>query len=60
MEQLELHYVDGGSARILELRGEAITIGRIEGNDLVINHPSVSRRHATARDARLASGGSPT
>lgn len=45
MEQLELHYVDGGSARILELRGEAVTIGRIEGNDLVINHPSVSRRH---------------
>ncbi|HEY0788996.1 MAG TPA: adenylate/guanylate cyclase domain-containing protein [Thermoanaerobaculia bacterium] len=45
MEQLELHYQDGGSARVLELQGEPITIGRIEGNDLVLNHPSVSRRH---------------
>ncbi|HEU5162655.1 MAG TPA: adenylate/guanylate cyclase domain-containing protein [Thermoanaerobaculia bacterium] len=45
METLELHYLDGGAARILELRGEPVTIGRIEGNDLVLNHPSVSRRH---------------
>ncbi|HSN68617.1 MAG TPA: adenylate/guanylate cyclase domain-containing protein [Thermoanaerobaculia bacterium] len=45
MEKLELHYLDGGAARILELRGEPVTIGRIEGNDLVLNHPSVSRRH---------------
>lgn len=45
MDQIELHYLDGGSARILELRDEAVTIGRIEGNDLVLNHPSVSRRH---------------
>jgi adenylate cyclase len=45
MEQLDLHYQDGGSARVLELRGDPVTIGRIEGNDLVLNHPSVSRRH---------------
>ncbi len=45
MGQLELHYQDGGSARVLELREDPVTIGRIEGNDLVLNHPSVSRRH---------------
>ena len=45
MEKLDLHYLDGGAARILELRGDPVTIGRIEGNDLVLNHPSVSRRH---------------
>jgi adenylate cyclase len=45
MDQMELHYLDAGSPRILELRGDPVTIGRIEGNDLVLNHPSVSRRH---------------
>lgn len=31
---------------MLDLRGDPVTVGRIEGNDLVLNHPSVSRRHA--------------
>jgi len=46
MEQLQLHYVDLGVPRILDLREDVILIGRTEGNDLVLNHPSVSRRHA--------------
>ncbi|MFZ2490970.1 MAG: adenylate/guanylate cyclase domain-containing protein [Thermoanaerobaculia bacterium] len=45
MEQLQLHYVDLGVQRVSDLRGE-MSIGRTEGNDLVLNHPSVSRRHA--------------
>ena len=45
MEQLQLHYVDLGVPRIFDLRGESASIGRTEGNDLVLNHPSVSRRH---------------
>src|SRR5687768_15457406 len=46
MDQIQLHYVDLGAPRVLDLRGNALTIGRIEGNDVVLNHPSVSRRHA--------------
>jgi adenylate cyclase len=46
MDQLQLHFSDLGSARVFDLRNESVTIGRIEGNDLVLNHPSVSRRHA--------------
>lgn len=46
MDQLQLHFVDQGSPRSLDLRGDSLTVGRIEGNDLVLNHPSVSRRHA--------------
>ncbi|HVR43767.1 MAG TPA: adenylate/guanylate cyclase domain-containing protein [Thermoanaerobaculia bacterium] len=46
MDQLQLHYVDLGASRVFDLRGESVTVGRIEGNDLVLNHPSVSRRHA--------------
>jgi len=46
MDQLQIQYVDSGVSRLLDLRGEALTIGRTEGNDLVLNHPSVSRRHA--------------
>jgi adenylate cyclase len=30
---------------VTDLKGE-LTVGRTEGNDLVLNHPSVSRRHA--------------
>jgi adenylate cyclase len=45
MDQLQLHYVDLGVPRVLDLRGE-LSIGRTEGNDLVLNHPSVSRKHA--------------
>jgi adenylate cyclase len=46
MDQLQLHYVDLGVPRVLDLRGEVSLVGRTEGNDLVLNHPSVSRRHA--------------
>lgn len=46
MDQLQIQYVDSGVSRLVDLRGETLTIGRTEGNDLVLNHPSVSRRHA--------------
>ena len=45
MDQLQIHYVDLGVQRIADLRGE-MSVGRTEGNDLVLNHPSVSRKHA--------------
>jgi adenylate cyclase len=45
MDPLQIHYVDLGVQRIADLRGE-MSIGRTEGNDLVLNHPSVSRKHA--------------
>ncbi len=32
--------------QIFEIRGSTINIGRAESNDLVLNHPSVSRHHA--------------
>ena len=51
MEQLQIHYVDLGVQRMADLKGD-MSIGRTEGNDLVLNHPSVSRKHARfeARD----------
>src|SRR5512132_1832380 len=45
MEQLQIHYVDLGVPRVSDLKSE-MSIGRTEGNDLVLNHPSVSRKHA--------------
>ncbi|MBV8517569.1 MAG: FHA domain-containing protein [Acidobacteria bacterium] len=45
MDQLQIHYVDLGVPRVTDLK-EDMSIGRTEGNDLVLNHPSVSRRHA--------------
>src|SRR3954469_13664466 len=45
MEQLQIHYVDLGVPRIADLKSE-LSVGRTEGNDLVLNHPSVSRKHA--------------
>lgn len=45
MEQLQLHYVDLGVSRVTDLKSD-LAIGRTEGNDLVLNHPSVSRKHA--------------
>ncbi|HEY6213992.1 MAG TPA: FHA domain-containing protein, partial [Vicinamibacterales bacterium] len=45
MEQLQIHYVDLGVPRVAELNRE-LAVGRTEGNDLVLNHPSVSRKHA--------------
>lgn len=44
-DQLQIHYVDLGVPRVADLRGE-MSVGRTEGNDLVLNHPSVSRKHA--------------
>src|SRR5947208_339815 len=45
MEQLQIHYVDLGVPRLNDLKGD-LSIGRTEGNDIVLNHPSVSRKHA--------------
>ena len=45
MDQLQIHYVDLGVQRIADLEAE-MSVGRTEGNDLVLNHPSVSRKHA--------------
>ena len=45
MDSLQIHYVDLGVQRVADLKGE-MSIGRTEGNDLVLNHPSVSRKHA--------------
>jgi adenylate cyclase len=45
MEHLQIHYVDLGVPRVADLRQDT-AIGRTEGNDLVLNHPSVSRKHA--------------
>ncbi|MEK6375407.1 MAG: adenylate/guanylate cyclase domain-containing protein [Acidobacteriota bacterium] len=45
MEQLQVHYVDLGVPRISDLKGD-LSVGRTEGNDIVLNHPSVSRKHA--------------
>jgi adenylate cyclase len=44
-DQLQIHYVDLGVPRVTDLRSE-LSVGRTEGNDLVLNHPSVSRKHA--------------
>jgi adenylate cyclase len=44
-EHLQIHYVDLGVPRVTDLKGE-LSVGRTEGNDLVLNHPSVSRKHA--------------
>lgn len=45
MDQLQIHYIDLGVPRIADLKSE-LSVGRTEGNDLVLNHPSVSRKHA--------------
>jgi adenylate cyclase len=45
MEQLQVHYVDLGVPRLSDLKGD-LSVGRTEGNDIVLNHPSVSRKHA--------------
>src|SRR5512140_74041 len=45
MEQLQVHYVDLGVTRVADLKSD-MAVGRTEGNDLVLNHPSVSRKHA--------------
>ncbi|HKO56022.1 MAG TPA: adenylate/guanylate cyclase domain-containing protein [Thermoanaerobaculia bacterium] len=44
-EQLQIHYVDLGVPRVTDLKVD-MSVGRTEGNDLVLNHPSVSRKHA--------------
>jgi adenylate cyclase len=45
MEQIQIQFVDLGVPRSLTLTTE-LSIGRTEGNDLILNHPSVSRKHA--------------
>jgi adenylate cyclase len=45
MEQLQLHYVDLGVPRVMDLKHD-LSVGRTEGNELILNHPSVSRKHA--------------
>lgn len=45
MEQLQIHYVDLGVSRVADLKND-MAVGRTEGNDLVLNHPSASRKHA--------------
>src|SRR5258708_14430393 len=45
MDQLQIHYVDLGVPRVADLKSE-LSVGRTEGNDLVLNHPSGSRKHA--------------
>ena len=44
-EELQVHYIDLGVPRVTDLKGP-LTIGRTEGNDVILNHPSVSRKHA--------------
>src|SRR5688500_12288602 len=44
-DQLQLHFVDLGVPRVMALRGE-LSLGRTEGNDVILNHPSVSRKQA--------------
>jgi adenylate cyclase len=44
-DQLQIHYVDLGVPRVMDLKGP-LSVGRTEGNDLILNHPSVSRKHA--------------
>ncbi|MGA7614045.1 MAG: adenylate/guanylate cyclase domain-containing protein [Thermoanaerobaculia bacterium] len=46
MQNLQVHYSDLGVPRLFELKDHPTTVGRTEGNDIVLNHPSVSRRHA--------------
>ena len=45
MDQLQIHYIDLGVPRVTDIKSD-MSIGRTEGNDLVLNHPSVSRKHA--------------
>jgi adenylate cyclase len=49
MDQIQLHYVDLGAPRVFDLLSN-VAIGRTEGNDLILNHPSVSRKHARIED----------
>src|SRR5881394_4247005 len=44
-DQLQIHYIDLGVPRVADLKSD-LSIGRTEGNDIVLNHPSVSRKHA--------------
>lgn len=44
-DQLQIHYVDLGVPRVADLKAN-LAVGRTEGNELILNHPSVSRKHA--------------
>ena len=45
MEPVQIHYLDLGVPKVLDVRAD-LGIGRTEGNELILNHPSVSRKHA--------------
>ncbi|MEO8216066.1 MAG: adenylate/guanylate cyclase domain-containing protein [Acidobacteriota bacterium] len=45
MSQLQLQRTDGGASRFFDLH-DGSSVGRTEGNDIVLDHASVSRRHA--------------
>lgn len=45
LDQLQIHYADLGVPRVTDLQSD-LAVGRTEGNDIVLNHPSVSRKHA--------------
>ncbi len=45
MGQLQLNYVDLGVPKVMDLTHD-LSVGRADGNDLILNHPSVSRNHA--------------
>ena len=46
---LQLRYFEHGVARTHELKVGTTVVGRLTTSDLVLNDPSVSRRHATIR-----------
>jgi adenylate cyclase len=48
MERLQLLLSQTGRTRQYDL-SDGTSIGRIEGNDIIIDHPSVSRRHAVVQ-----------
>jgi serine phosphatase RsbU (regulator of sigma subunit) len=51
MPDAALHYVDSFGRHTVVLRGDSITLGRLPGQDLVLNDPMVSRRHAVIVNA---------
>lgn len=46
MPTAALNYVDSSGRHTVVLRGDSTTLGRLPGQDLVLNDPMVSRRHA--------------
>lgn len=46
MPAAALNYIDSNGRHTVVLRGDSTTLGRLPGQDLVLNDPLVSRRHA--------------